>query len=852
MRDVLIHDPEGDCNPYEPVAWSRSPLTPTTKDVVRVGVRASERVDRVVVEWTTGAETGSMSLQEEGDTWIGEVGPFEKSVRYRFVADSSVASGWFELPVLRWEEAPFSGIRVAGDSFEALCDLGVLRLTPHGDTLDWELTHALASGEPRKEGKLNGWRAEARQGSLHLASERGSFNFVSPEWCFDDHGDPVAVRLGWELEPDERIFGTGERFDRLDQRGRTPDVRVYEQYKRQRSRTYFPLPWLLSTRGYGLRVDSLVRVKFDLGSSRPDFATVTIPDRTASGRWYFGTPKQVLGAYVTDVGRPSPLPLWAYGPWMSGNEWDRDQRIREVVAQSHREGVPATVIVIEAWSDETTFYLFGDTQYDPVGGADPVPSTAMQHGGRWPDPRGLVDWLHAQGIRVLLWQIPVLKDATGHPQHDADVAYAETAGLCVTTTGGETYRNRAWWFPRARVIDFTNAEARRWWFDKRAYLLDEIGVDGFKTDGGEHLWGNDVVTAAGEVGDAAANAYPTHYLQAYHEFLAEHGRTPPLTFSRAGFVGSTSYPAHWAGDEDSTWEAFRASLTAGLSAGLSGVAFWGWDLAGFSGPLPSAELYKRATAMAAFCPIMQYHSEHNQHRQPLGDRTPWNVAEHTGDPEVLDTYRFHSRLRMNLIPYLATLGTQAANTGMPLMRAMVLEYPDDPEAAGLDDQYLLGPDLLVAPILGPAVTARRVYVPEGSWWDLWAGTPADNGWVTAPAPPDRIPVYVRGGAPIPLWLSNELQLGTPAGLPGESRGRLVLMIFPGNRTTQLTHPVTGQSWKVTVSTEGPQRVTIESDDTPEDLTLWVRAVQHDGTPASDRELRIPAGHSTITVDLAES
>jgi alpha-glucosidase (family GH31 glycosyl hydrolase) len=660
------------------------------------------------------------------------------------------------------------------------------------------------------------------------------------------NGHVKAWRLSWQLESEERIFGTGERFDSLDQRGRTPDVRVYEEYKQQGARTYFPLPWILSSNGYGLAIDGAARVTFDLGASNSDHAMATIPSATdAAGTWYFGSPKEIIQAYTADSGRPSPMPTWAYGPWMSGNEWDSDERIREVVDRTLSEEVPATVIVIEAWSDESTFYLFNDTEYDSVPGADRVPVEAMRHNGKWPNPKELIQWLHDQGIRVLLWQIPVLKDTDDHDQHRADLDYADEAGLCVGTTEDGTYRNRGWWFPNSRIIDFTNPEARRWWFDKRAYLLDELGVDGFKTDGGEHLWGSDVRTFDGTSGHEAANWYPTRYLGAYHEFMREHGYDKPLTFSRAGFTGSQSFPAHWAGDEDSTWEAYRASLTAGLSAGTSGIAFWGWDLAGFSKALPSAELYTRRTAMAAFTPIMQYHSEHNEHRLPLADRTPWNIAEHARDEDVMSVYRFYARLRMNLVPYLLALGTEAAETGIPLMRSMVLEYPDDSIALDIDDQFFLGSDILVAPVVTPGVEKRRVYLPDDEWWDLWSGMRMSPGWTTVPAPPDRIPVYVRAGACIPLWQTDVIGLGTPVGLPAPGSCRLVLMVCPGTAHRTITDPVTFERWTAGVTLAGSD-LTMHTIDAPDGVTTWLRGVK---SSASEIHIAIPAGSAETTMRL---
>ncbi len=326
-----------------------------------------------------------------------------------------------------------------------------------------------------------------------------------------------------------------------------------------------------------------------------------------------------------------------------------------------------------------------------------------------------------------------------------------------------------------------------------------------------------------------------------------HGHDKPLTFSRAGFVGSQSFPAHWAGDEDSTWEAYRASLTAGLSAGISGIAFWGWDLAGFSKALPSADLYKRSTAMAAFTPIMQYHSEHNEHRLPLADRTPWNVAEHTHDEDVMSIYRFYARLRMNLIPYLLAVGSEAVDAGIPMMRAMMLEYPHDRVARDIDDQFFLGSDILVAPVMTPDTDERRVYLPDDGWWDLWSGERMNAGWATVPAPLERIPVYVRGGACIPLWQPDVVGLGTHVGLPCPDSGRLVLMVFPGTAKRRTIDPITFQEWTTTASLAGSD-LTLQTVNAPEGTAIWLRGAT---SSASEAHIGIPAGSAETTIRLAD-
>ncbi len=854
MVDLLIHDPAGDHNPYDAVPWSRDPLVPTTQDAITVGVRTTTNFESVVIELNSADDTSTALLKNDSGTWTGTIDPLDGDARYRFLGslpdtERDEVTEWFDLPVARWNAVRFTSLATIGTSIEASGNDALLRInTKQRGVLDWVIANGSNDGPPGETCTSGGWTAVLVDGSLALSSELGTIT-LAVEGC--RIGDQInAWRLVWDLDNEELLFGTGERFDSLNQRGKAPDIRVYEQYKQQGGRTYFPLPWLWSTRGYGLAIDGKSRISYDLGVTAQDRASATIPTQSgASGRWYFGKPKALVQAYVHDTGRPSPLPVWGYGPWMSGNEWNTDRRVREVVERSVAEGIPASVIVIEAWADEVTFYLFNGATHDVVDGDTAVAADSMRYGTEWPDPAGLVDWLHEQGVRVLLWQIPLLKDVEGHAQHDADLRFVGEAGLAVGTTDGGVYRNRGWWFPNSRAIDFTNPEARRWWFNKRAYLLDEIGIDGFKTDGGEHLWGSDVSTFAGETGDEAANAYPTHYLSSYHAFLREHGHDKPLTFSRAGFTGSQAFPAHWAGDEDSTWVAFRASLVAGLSAAASGIAFWGWDLAGFSKELPTADLYKRSTAMAAFCPIMQYHSEHNEHRQPLADRTPWNVADHTGDATVTDVYRFYANLRMNLVPYLLSLGDEAVTHGTPIMRPLVLEFPHDEEAVGIEDQFLLGADILVAPVLTPEPTERNVYLPDAEWFDLWTGAPMDAGWSVVPATSDLIPVFVRAGACIPLWMPDTVELGAEVGLPSSESGHLVLMMFPGTGKRSVVEPLGGGSISAQLSLEN-QMLTVATDGVPAGTSLWIRGCAAGETPAVDHHQQLDAGASVVTVRVS--
>jgi alpha-glucosidase (family GH31 glycosyl hydrolase) len=597
------------------------------------------------------------------------------------------------------------------------------------------------------------WRSEG--GVLLVDGSPDALDASSVEWLVAG-GRTLAVRFGIVVGATAHVVGFGERFNALDQRGRVIDSAVFEQYKQQGERTYLPMPYaIVADAGafFGFHVQTSRRVWFDVGASQPDRIGVeTSVDQAAPElrvRFFAGRPNEIVRAFQQSTAPPKLPPDWVFTPWMSGNEWNTQARVEAEVERTIVEDIPAGVVVIEAWSDEETFVAFRDAQYEvhEDGGPHGLSDFTFPADGAWPDPRAMVDRMHERGMKLLLWQIPLLRPARDpSSQLAADRRVLADRGFAVLQADRRPYANRGWWFPNSLLPDFTSAEARAWWLARRRYLVEELGIDGFKTDGGEHAWGDDLRYADGTTGAETNNRYPQLYADAYHELLDELGgdRT---TFSRAGFTGAAGAPCHWAGDESSTWEAFRASITAGLTAGASGVFFWGWDIAGFSGPLPSAELYARAAAMACFCPIMQYHSEFNQHRSPSIDRTPWNVAERTGDRRALDVYRSYAQLRMKLVPYLVEQARRSVETGSPLMRALFFDHPADESAWGFPYDYQLGDDLLVAPVVEPAATTRDAYLPDGDWVDLWTGEARRGGGVVrCDTPLERIPVHVRATA----------------------------------------------------------------------------------------------------------
>ncbi|TXK19703.1 TIM-barrel domain-containing protein [Homoserinibacter sp. GY 40078] len=723
---MIRHRPAGSGHPYAVDSEQRFPVDPVAGRPLVLGVRADAAVSEVRLEWQRdGVAQPSRELSPQPTTvrgriidgghlasaqarlaraaggWSTELDGLVagEQVRYRFVSDNG-GTRWFETEVAGWREgAP------------GLVEAGTSRIVP---------------------GSV----------SRLVVGER-----------------TLRIRFALPLAPGERVVGFGERYDALDQRGTELDSVVFEQYKDQgrERRTYLPMPFahVIGGSGWGFHVRTSRRVWFDVGASTPELLWAeaeTGADGALELALYDGTPREVLRAFLAEAGSAEELPDWGFRLWASGNEWNTQAEVMRQLDLHRAYEIPVGSLVIEAWSDESTFTTWRDAIAQPVDGGTPrrLGDFVFPAEGAWPDPKGMVDELHSRGIRVHLWQIPLIK-MRPHPTGQAaeDAAAAIRDGVLIreeTPDGGlRPYRNRGWWFPLGLMPDLTDDRAARWWTEKRRYLVDEVGIDGFKTDGGEHAWGRDLVYLDGRRGDEMNNLYPVHYAKAYGDLLRRSGKAP-VTFSRAGFTGSQAHGAFWAGDENSTWEAFRWSLLAGLNAAASGIVYWGWDLAGFSGDVPTPELYLRSAAAAAFVPIMQYHSEFNHHRTPSRDRTPWNIQERTGDDRVIPVFREFARLRERLVPYLAEEARRAVEAGEPLMRPVFFDAPDAPEAFAHPFQWMLGDELLVAPVVEEGASVVTAWLPPGTWVDAFTGDRTEGGVVRREVPIDEIAVWIRADA----------------------------------------------------------------------------------------------------------
>jgi alpha-glucosidase (family GH31 glycosyl hydrolase) len=606
----------------------------------------------------------------------------------------------------------------------------------------------------------------------------------------------------------EEFLGFGERYDSLTKRGYDVDTYVYNQYQNQDGKTYMSIPFFVSTRGYGIYLNSTYYSKFRMATEKTDMYSFTAdtggsPNSILDYYFIYGNDvKDVISNYTDITGKPALPPKWAFGLWMSANEWDRQSEVIGAIDKANAYNIPATAIVLEQWSDENTFYIFNDASYTPKAGSQSFNYNDFTFGGKWPNPKYMVNYAHNNGLKVLLWQVPIEKYITyPYAQKDNDEAYMIQQGYAVGNGSGGQYRI-PWgqWFENSLLLDFTNTNAKSWWMSKRSYLFDDIGIDGFKTDGGEMVWGKDTTFYNGKKGDEMRNYYPNEYIKAYFDY-ARSKKTDSFTFSRAGTAGAQGYGGYWSGDQSSTFASYRQALLAGLTANISGVPFWGWDLAGFTGAFPTAELYKRSTQMAAFCPIMQFHSEKSD-PSPSEERSPWNVQARTGDSTIISTFAKYANIRMNLLPYIYSEAKKTSITGIPLMRAMAIEYPNDTNTYSLNTQYMFGDNLLVAPIVNEGETNKSIYLPAGEWADFWWGAQRPGTkTISYNVGIDDIPVFAKTGSIIPLNLNSQYILGGTIGNNLNSYTNLSFRIYPCGISTYDWYDDIGGSVKTITSTE---------------------------------------------------
>ncbi|MGP8205852.1 MAG: TIM-barrel domain-containing protein [Acidimicrobiales bacterium] len=562
----------------------------------------------------------------------------------------------------------------------------------------------------------------------HISVEAGALVLHQDGATEDVSGQVVALPLGFTrltsgalayhesfpVEPDEHFWGLGERFTCFDKRGQLISCWNHDALGTQSAQSYKNVPFLLSSRGYGCFVDTTTNVYFDCCHSSQAFWSVVVPDEELDYYLVFGGPRQCLAQYQELVGGPELPPAWALGTWVSTGDMPADEDdVREMARRLDAEDVPHDVIHLDAFWQ--TFGCWSDLRWDP---------------GRFPVPVRLLGELKEAGVRPCLWLNPYI--GVDSPLFAA----AERAGYFLKLPDGLTYIGPLWgtYHPAVAIIDITNPEACAWWGALLAERLKQ-GAAIFKTDFGEEIPA-EVRSHSGLAGPRLHNAYSLLYNDFVTSVMRAAGIDRPVVWARSSWAGGQRHVGQWAGDPNSDWRDLASTLRAGLSMALSGHAFWSHDIGGFHGR-PGTELYVRWAQFGMLSPLTRFHG--------MTTRLPWDYG-----PEALAAVRAVTKLRYGLHPYLYAAAAESVRDAVPIMRPMVLDFPEQPEAQAADLQYLLGPDLLVAPLYRPG-GRRLVWFPPGEWLH-YGGGPAVHGpgFHEVAVPLEQAPLWVRSASTILL------------------------------------------------------------------------------------------------------
>ncbi len=607
------------------------------------------------------------------------------------------------------------------------------------------------------------WRLEFRHdGRLLTASGDKSLGYLRLDPDAEvDRGIPSNARTGspapdghaylheqLELGVGELIYGLGERFGPLVKNGQSVEVWNADGGTSS-EQAYKNVPFYLSNRGYGVLVNSSRHVSFELGSEAVERVQFSVAGEAIEYLLIDGpTPADVIERYTRLTGRPARVPAWSYGLWLSTSfttDYDEATVTSFVDAMAQRE-LPLSVFHFDCfWMRE---FNWCDFEWDPRV---------------FPDPEGMLRRLHAKDLRICVWINPYI--AQRSPLFEEGAA----AGYLLRRPDGTVWQ---WdlWQAGMGIVDFTNPDAVAWFQSKLRRLIDQ-GVDCFKTDFGERI-PTDVVWHDGSDPDRMHNWFTQLYNQAVFDVLAEsRGEGEAVLFARSATVGGQRMPVHWGGDSTSTFASMAETLRGGLSLALSGFGFWSHDIGGFEGT-PDAGVYKRWTAFGLLSSHSRFHGSGSY-------RVPWAF-----DDEAVEVTRRFTRIKLGLMPYLYAAGLEASASGLPVMRPLQLVFPEDPAVGHLDRQYMLGADLLVAPVMD-STGEVEFYLPAGRWTSLLDGGVAEGGrWHRETHGFLSLPLYVRDGAVLPR--TDRVDRPDHPYLDD-----LVLEIYPGgtgSRTVTVTDP----------------------------------------------------------------
>jgi len=503
------------------------------------------------------------------------------------------------------------------------------------------------------------------------------------------------------LEPGEKIFGCGESFQSFNKRGQEVVLWTDDANGVQNESMYKPIPFYLSSRGYGIFMHTSTPITCNFGKYFSGVNSMMIGDESLDLFVFMGEPKDILNEYTNLTGKAEMPPLWSFGFWMSRITYFSQKEGIEVTDKLRVHKIPTDVLHFDTGWFETDWqcdYTFSKSRFE--------------------DPAAMIKYMKSKGMQTSLWQLPYFV-----PKNTLFNEIIEKKLFVKNDKGNLPYEDA--------VLDFSNPETVKWYQGKIKGLLD-LGVGVIKVDFGEAAPAKGIY-ASGKTGFYEHNLYPLRYNKAVSD-ITKATTGERIIWARSTWAGSQRYPLHWGGDAANTNSAMAATLRGGLSIGLSGFSFWSHDIGGFVIKTPE-NLYRRWT------PFGMLSSHVRSHGAP--PKEPWEYGE-----DFENAFRKADNLRYELMPYIYAQAKQCTEKGLPMMRALFVEYPNDPGAWLLDDEYLFGSDMLVAPLFED-VKSRDVYLPGGEWIDYQTGKVYSTGWHHIEAGEIPIIMLVRDGSFIP-------------------------------------------------------------------------------------------------------
>ncbi len=522
-----------------------------------------------------------------------------------------------------------------------------------------------------------------------------------------------------DLGVGETVYGLGERFTALVKNGQTVDT-WNRDGGTSTEQSYKNIPFYLTNRGYGVLVNHPECVSFEVGSEKVSKVQFSVAGEYLE---YFvidgPTPKAVLDRYTRFTGRPALPPAWSFGLWLTTSfttNYD-EATVNSFIDGMAERNLPLHVFHFDCFWMKA--FQWCDFEWDPV---------------TFPDPEGMLKRLKARGLKICVWINPYIGQKSPLFREGMEKGY-----LLKRPNGAVWQWDK--WQPGQAIVDFTNPAACEWYAGHLKRLV-RMGVDCFKTDFGERI-PTDVVWHDGSDPQKMHN----HYAFIYNELVwnvlkQELGEEEAVLFARSASVGAQQFPVHWGGDCYANYESMAESLRGGLSLGMSGFGFWSHDIGGFENTAP-AHVYKRWCAFGLL-------SSHSRLHGSKSYRVPWAY-----DDEACDVVRHFTQWKSRMMPYLYRQAAFAAEFGTPMMRSMMLEFPDDPGCDYLDRQYMLGESVMVAPVFSEAGDVQ-FYLPEGRWTHLFNNVEAQGSrWHKEQHGFQSLPVYVRDNTLLALGNNDQ-------------------------------------------------------------------------------------------------